>query len=65
MDYSEVREILIERYGEPTDEGEEPYVESNGGAVLYSWFEYSGGTVHLASGSEQDFLEITVAMDYG
>jgi len=63
--YSDVREMLIDQYGEPTDEGEEPYVASNGGAVTYCWFEHPVGTLRLTSGSEEDFLKITMTMAHG
>jgi len=58
--YDALREILVGAYGEPTDEGEEPYVESNGGSVSYCWFEYPAGSLQLVSASEYDFVEIKV-----
>lgn len=58
--YDDLRQMLVDAYGDPTDEGEEPYVESNGGAVSYCWFDYPAGTLRLASASEYDFVEIQV-----
>ena len=58
--YEDLREMLIRSYGEPTEEGEEPYAESNGGAVTYCWFNHPAGTLRLSAASEQDFLEILV-----
>ena len=61
--YDELRQMLVSAYGEPTDEGEEPYVESNGGAVAYCWFEHPAGTLRLSAASEYDFMEILVNTD--
>ena len=58
--YDDLRELLVSAYGEPTDEGEEPYAESNGGSVLYCWFDYPAGTLRLIAASEYDFVEIMV-----
>lgn len=57
-DYDDLRELLIRTYGTPTDEGEEPYAESNGGAVLYCWFDHPAGTLRLSAASEYEFTEI-------
>lgn len=61
-DYDTVRDLLIEQYGEPTDEGEEPYAAANGGAVSYCWFEHPEGELRLSAGSEQDFSTITMTV---
>ena len=61
--YDDLRQMLVGAYGEPTDEGEEPYVESNGGAVAYCWFEHPTGTLRLSAASEYDFVEILVNTD--
>jgi len=61
--YDDLRQMLVSAYGEPTDEGEEPYVESNGGAVAYCWFEHPAGTLRLSAASEYDFMEILVNTD--
>ena len=58
--YDDLRELLVSAYGEPTDEGEEPYSESNGGAVAYCWFDHPAGTLRLRAASEYDFVEILV-----
>ncbi len=60
VSFEDLREMLADRYGEPTDEGEEPYAESNGGAVNYCWFEHPAGTMKLASASEYDFIQIMI-----
>lgn len=61
--HEELRQMLVDAYGEPTDEGEEPYAESNGGAVSYCWFDYPAGTLRLSAASEYDFMEIHVNTD--
>lgn len=60
MDFLSARDLLIEQFGEPTDEGEEPYAASNGGAVTYCWFDHPAGSLHLSSASEEEFLQITI-----
>ena len=56
--YEELRDWMIERFGEPTEEGEEPYAAANGGAVSFAWFRHPSGTLCLRAGSENDYLEI-------
>lgn len=63
VSYEELRQILVSSYGEPTDEGEEPYAEANGGAVSYCWFDYPAGPLRLSSASERDYVEILVNTD--
>lgn len=58
-DFLSLQALLADRYGEPTEEGEEPYAEANGGAVTYCWFEHPAGSLRLSMGSEQDFSVIT------
>ena len=60
VSFEDLREMLIERYGEPTDEGEEPYVESKGGSVSYCWFKHPKGNLELRAASEYDFVEIRI-----
>ena len=59
LDFLSLQALLADRYGEPTEEGEEPYAEANGGAVTYCWFEHPAGSLRLSMGSEQDFSVIT------
>lgn len=59
LDFLSLQALLADRYGEPTEEGEEPYAEANGGAVTYCWFEHPAGSLQLSMGSEQDFSVIT------
>ena len=61
--YDNLRELLVSAYGDPTEEGEEPYAESNGGAVLYCWFDHPAGSLRLSSADEYDFVEIQVNTD--
>lgn len=59
LDFLSLQALLADRYGEPAEEGEEPYAEANGGAVTYCWFEHPAGSLRLSMGSEQDFSVIT------
>lgn len=56
--YEDLCAVMREYCGEATDEGEEPYAESNGGVVSYSWFDHSAGTIRVASASEYEFVEM-------
>lgn len=60
MDFLSARDLLIEKYGEPTEESEEPYAEANGGAVTHCWFASEAVAVHLSSASEYEYLQIAV-----
>lgn len=59
LSYEECREKLIEIYGEPDFENEEPYVESLGGAVTTCEFKTEKYTATLKSASEESFIHIT------
>lgn len=61
-DFDALRERLSAQYGEPTEEGEEPYVASNGGAVRYCWFAHPAGSLRLSAGDEQDFSVISITV---
>ena len=60
MDFLSARDLLIEQFGEPADEGEEPYAASNGGAVTYCWFDHPAGSLCLSSASEEEYLQIMI-----
>lgn len=55
VSYDDCRLALIERFGEPLDEGEEPYVEINGGAVTWCSFETENITIRLQKGSAKEY----------
>ena len=58
-EYEELKELLTERFGEPSEEGMEPYAKVNGGAVTWVIFETDGFKAKLSKASEQDWCRIT------
>ncbi|MBR1443568.1 MAG: hypothetical protein IJ583_08550 [Firmicutes bacterium] len=60
LDYSKCREELIKLYGEPLMQGEEPYVEVNGGAVIWSEFTDNDTLIRLSCASERNYIEIDI-----
>ena len=50
---------LIETFGAPTGEGEEPYSSANGGAVSWISFRSEDIYVQLSQGEENDFYRVT------
>ncbi len=61
MSFSDCRESMIALFGEPEAEGEEPYVEVNGGALSWCDFESEGLKISLTMGSEHDYFDITIS----
>ena len=57
--YDESKKQLTERFGSPTDEGENPYVEIDGGAVRWAIYQHKEIEIRLSSASERDFVEIS------
>lgn len=60
--FDEAAQELTKLYGEPTGTGEEPYVETNGGALSWADFENDGLKIKLTQGSENDYISITVKL---
>lgn len=60
VEYDESKRQLTERFGNPTDEGENPYVEIDGGAVRWAIYQHKEIEIRLSSASERDYVEITV-----
>lgn len=62
FDFEDCRDMLVRSLGLPYDEGEEPYVEINGGAVLWCDFitEY-GVRLRVSKASNYDYLDITIS----
>lgn len=58
VSYDDCRLALIERFGKPLNEGEEPYVEVNGGAVTWCSFETENISIELREGSARGYREI-------
>lgn len=53
---------LKELYGRPYAEGEEPYVESNGGSVMWKSFFTGDGTVTISQGQENDWFQLEYSL---
>ena len=62
--YDESKKQLTERFGSPTDEGENPYVEIDGGAVRWAIYQHKEIEIRLSSASERDFVEISVVSSF-
>ena len=61
--FEKCREELQSLFGDPSSEGEEPYVESNGGAVMWADFSEGGYDIRLSNGSERDYCEISISLE--
>ena len=60
--YQDCLKALIERFGEPIDDGQEPYVEVNGGSVRWITFEYESFLIKFSQASERNYCEINIKM---
>ncbi len=60
--FEECREELRKLFGEPVSEGEEPYVEVNGGAVMWADFRDGGFEIRLSNASEREYCEISISL---
>jgi hypothetical protein len=59
----QVTESALEvRYGEPYAEGEEPYVESNGGTTFWQNYWTGEGVVSLSNGAKNDYYVFSYAV---
>ncbi len=58
LSYDRCHEELVSLYGEPTDEGENPYVEADGGAVNWANYDTNGTRIRLSCASERDYVEM-------
>ena len=56
--FEECRRLLAERFGEPSSEGEHPYVLANGGAVRWAEFGDGDTAIKLSHASERSYCEI-------
>lgn len=54
-------EELQKLFGDPVSEGEEPYVEANGGAVTWAVFRDGEYELRLSNGSEREYSEISIS----
>lgn len=58
LSFQDCLKHLEEEYGEAFDQGEEPYVEANGGAVEWYRFYTGKGEIHISKGEKHDFYTI-------
>ena len=56
--FDKCKEELSALYGEPYSQGEEPYVEANGGAVMWADFRDGDTLIRLSNASEREYDEI-------
>ena len=52
---------LNDLYSGPSDAGEEPYVELNGGARQWYTFDAGGALINISQGSRESFVSITIS----
>ncbi len=62
--FEQCREELEKLYGKPFDEGETPYVEADGGAVMWAKFRDGDAVLRLSNASERDYSEIEITRNY-
>ncbi len=60
MGFEQCMEELERLYGQPLDEGETPYVEADGGAVIWAKFQNGDVILKLSDASERDYSEIEI-----
>lgn len=60
LNFETCKNGLAEHLGEPDGEGEKPYAEVDGGAVTWCTFTTDTAVLDLSSGSERDYIEITI-----
>ncbi|NLJ70420.1 MAG: hypothetical protein GX328_03015 [Clostridiaceae bacterium] len=58
--YDECKRQLSKKFGDPIEEGENPYVEVDGGAVTWTFYKYQDIEVRLSSASQRDYIEIDI-----
>ncbi len=58
--FEHYRDELEKLYGQPVDEGETPYVEADGGAVMWAKFQDGDIVIRLSNASERDYTEIEI-----
>lgn len=58
--YNECKRQLSERFGNPISEGDNPYVEIDGGAVTWAYYQHPNVRIRLSSASKRDYVEIQI-----
>ncbi len=60
LNYEESNKQLRERFGEPVEDGQNPYVKSGEGAVEWSIYRSNDIEIRLFSASERDYVEMSI-----
>ncbi len=60
ISYNECKRQLSERFGNPISEGDNPYVEIDGGAVTWAYYQHPDVKIRLSSASKRDYVEIHI-----
>ncbi len=58
--YDECKRRLSEKFGSPVDEGENPFVEVDGGAVTWAFYQFEDIEIRLSSASQRNYVEINI-----
>ena len=58
--YDECKKRLSEKFGNPTGEGENPFVEVDGGAVKWTIYRFQDIEIRLSSASQRNYIEINI-----
>jgi len=58
--YDECKRQLSDKFGNPIKEGDNPYVEIDGGAVTWASYQFQDITIRLSSASQRDYIEIKI-----
>ena len=58
--YDECKIQLSNKFGDPIDEGDNPYVEVDGGAVTWTFYKFQDIEIRLSSASQRDYIEIDI-----
>ncbi|MGB4610099.1 MAG: hypothetical protein ACOX3H_04860 [Saccharofermentanales bacterium] len=58
--YEECKRQLSIKFGNPIEEGENPFVEVDGGAVTWALYKFQDIEIRLSSASQRDYIEIDI-----
>lgn len=60
LGYDECKTQLSKKFGNSTEEGEEPFVEIDGGAVTWVIYRFQDIELRLSAASKRDFTELNI-----
>lgn len=58
--YGECKRQLSIKFGNPIEEGENPFVEVDGGAVTWTLYKFQDIEIRLSSASQREYIEIDI-----